>query len=126
RIEKGELNKTQFMNDIQHYTAEITSELLSLHIRQENVPQLKCPKCKQHNVIIKDKIVKCPDEQCSWILFRMICRVQLSIKDFTLLLTQNKTSLIKNMKSKNGKKFDAYLVLKDDKISFRTVPNASR
>ncbi|WBV56418.1 DNA topoisomerase 3 [Chryseobacterium daecheongense] len=114
RIEKGELNKTQFINDIQHYTAEITNELLSLHILQENIPQLKCPKCQQHHLIIKDKIVKCPDEQCGWILFRIICGVQLSIKDLTLLLTQNKTSLIKNMKSKNGKKFDAFIILKND------------
>ncbi|WBV56443.1 DNA topoisomerase 3 [Chryseobacterium daecheongense] len=114
RIENGELNKTQFINDIQAYTAEITSELLSLHIPQENIPQLKCPRCQQHNLIIKDKIVKCPDEQCNWILFRTICGVQLSIKDLTLLLTQNKTSLIKNMKSKNGKKFDAYICLQDD------------
>ncbi|WP_374465582.1 topoisomerase C-terminal repeat-containing protein [Chryseobacterium sp.] len=73
---------------------------------------LKCPKCQQHNVIIKDKIIKCPDELCGWILFRTICGIQLSIKDLTLLLTQNKTSLIKNMKSKNGKQFDAFIVLK--------------
>lgn len=119
RIEKGELNRTQFINDIQNYTAEITNELLSLHIPQENIPQLKCPKCRQHNLIIKDKIVKCPDEQCNWILFRTICGIQLSIKDITLLLTQNKTSLIKNMKSKNGKQFDAHLILKNDlTISF--------
>ncbi|MCT4234959.1 DNA topoisomerase 3 [Elizabethkingia anophelis] len=114
KIEKGEIDKTQFMNEIQHYTTEITNELLSLHIPQENIPQLKCPKCQQHNLTIKDKIVKCPDEQCGWILFRTICGVQLSIKDLSLLLTQNKTSLIKNMKSKNGKKFDAVIVLKDD------------
>ena len=114
RIERGELNKDQFINDIQHYTTEITNELLSLHIPQENIPKLKCPKCQQHHLIIKDKIVKCPDEQCNWILFRTICGVQLSIKDLTLLLTQNKTSLIKNMKSKNGKKFDAYICLKED------------
>ncbi len=116
RIEKGELNKDLFMNDIQAYAAEINNELLSLHIPHENIPQLKCPKCQQHNLIIKDKIIKCPDEQCSWILFRTICGVQLSIKDLTLLLTQNKTSLIKNMKSKNGKNFDAYLAL-DDKLN---------
>jgi len=114
KIEKGEHNKNQFINDIQQYTAEITSELLSLHIPQENIPQLKCPKCRQHYLVIKDKIVKCPDEHCGWILFRMICGVQLSIKDLTLLLTQNKTSLIKNMKSKNGKKFDAFIILRDD------------
>ncbi|MGE8514744.1 MAG: DNA topoisomerase, partial [Chryseobacterium culicis] len=114
KIEKGEIDKAQFMNEIQHYTNEITNELLSLHIPQENIPQLKCPKCQKHHLIIKEKIVKCPDEQCNWILFRMICGIQISSKDLTLLLTQNKTSLIKNMKSKNGKKFDAYLLLKDD------------
>lgn len=120
QIEKGELNKDQFLNDIQAYTKEITHELLSLHIPQENMPELKCPKCNQHNLIIKEKIVKCPDEQCNWILFRIICGVQLNIKDLTQLLTQNTTSLIKNMKSKNGKKFDAYLTLKDDMTtSFR-------
>ncbi|WP_426478097.1 DNA topoisomerase 3 [Chryseobacterium sp. CBSDS_008] len=118
KIEKNELNKKQFINDIQHYTAEITSELLSLHILQENIPQLKCPKCQQHDLIIKEKVVKCPDEQCNWILFRFICGVQLSIKDLTLLLTQNKTSLIKNMKSKTGKKINAFIILKDD---FSTV-----
>ncbi|MDH5033787.1 type IA DNA topoisomerase [Chryseobacterium cucumeris] len=118
KIEKGELNRTQFINDIQDYTAEITNELLSLHIPQENIPQLNCPKCQQHTLIIKDKIVKCPNEQCSWILFRTICGIQLTIKDLTLLLTQNKTSLIKNMKSKSGKKFDAFIVFKED---FSTV-----
>lgn len=114
RIEKGELNKDQFMNDIQAYTAEITNELLSLDIPQENHPQLNCPKCQHHALIIKDKIIKCSDEQCNWILFRTICGIQLSIKDLTLLLTQNKTSLIKNMKSKSGKKFDAFIILKND------------
>ena len=116
QIEKNELDPKQFINNIKDYTAEITHELLSLSIAQENIPELKCPKCQKHNLIIKEKIVKCPDEQCNWILFRMICGVQLSIKDLNLLLTQNKTSLIKNMKSKNGKKFDAYLTL-DDKVN---------
>lgn len=116
KIDKGELNSKQFITDIKDYTTEITKELLSLSIHKENIPELKCPKCQQQHLIIKDKIIKCPDDQCSWILFRMICGVQLSIKDITLLLTQNKTSLIKNMNSKNGKKFDAYLTL-DDKVN---------
>lgn len=120
QIEKGELNKDHFINDIQQYTKEITQELLSLHIPQENIPELKCPKCNQHNLVIKEKVVKCPDEQCNWILFRIICGVQLNIKDLTQLLTQNSTSLIKNMKSKNGKKFDAYITLDDTlKLGFK-------
>jgi DNA topoisomerase-3 len=114
KIEKNEFNENQFINDITCYTTEITKELLSLHLPQEDIPELKCPKCQQHNLIIKDKIVKCPDEQCQWILFRVICGIQLSISHIIALLMTRKTPLIKNMNSKNGKKFDAYIILKED------------
>jgi len=113
KIETKEINSKQFITDIKNYTNEITQELLSIHIPQENIPEIKCPKCQNHNLIIKDKIVKCPHEQCQWILFRMICGVQLSINHITSLIKTGKTLLIKNMKSKNGKKFDAFLVLTD-------------
>ena len=114
QIETKEINSKQFITDIKNYNNEITQELLSLNIPQENIPELKCPKCQQHDLIVKDKIVKCPDEQCQWILFRNICGVQLSINHITSLITTGKTPLIKNMKSKNGKKFDAFLVLTDE------------
>ncbi|MGX5683225.1 DNA topoisomerase 3 [Chryseobacterium cucumeris] len=114
RIEKGELNKDQFMNDIQTYTTEITSELLSLHIHQENILQLKCPKCQQHNLIIKEKIIKCSEEKCSFILFRVVCGVQLTNDHIKSLVTKQKTPLIENMRSKDGKKFNASIYLKGD------------
>ncbi len=114
QIETKELDSKQFITDIKNYTAEITQELLSLNIPQENIPELKCPKCLQQNLTIKEKIVKCPDEQCQWILFRVICGIQLSINHITSLITTGKTPLIKNMKSKNGKKFDAFIVFNDD------------
>jgi len=114
KIEKGELSEKKFITDIKDYTREITKELLSLSIPQENIPELKCPKCQQQNLIIKDKIIKCPDEQCSWMQFRNVCGVQLSIDQITALINDRKTPLIKNMKAKNGKKFSAYIVLKDD------------
>ncbi|WP_139418887.1 type IA DNA topoisomerase [Chryseobacterium mulctrae] len=123
KIEKGELNSKQFITDIKDYTREITKELLSLSILQENIPQLKCPKCQQHNLIIKDKIVKCPDEQCNWIQFRNVCGVQLSLQQIISLINNRKTPLIKNMKAKNGKKFSAYLVLKDDHKTIFEFPD---
>lgn len=123
QIENGELCKDQFINDIQAYTKEITHELLSLHIPPENTPELKCPKCQHHNLIIKEKVVKCPDEQCNWILFRIICGVQLSVEYITSLINNKRTPLIKNMKTKNGKKFRAYIVLKDDHQSIFEFPD---
>jgi len=114
KIEKGELSSKQFINDIKDYTKEITNELLALAILQESIPELKCPKCQQQNLLIKDKIIKCPDDQCNWIQFRTVCGVQLSIDQIIALINDRKTPLIKNMKAKNGKKFSAYIVLKDD------------
>ncbi|MGD1317836.1 DNA topoisomerase 3 [Chryseobacterium sp. 2R14A] len=114
KIEKGDLNSRQFITDIKDYTTEITKELLSLSLAQENIPELKCPKCQQHNLIIKDKIIKCPDEQCNWMQFRNVCGIQLSIEHITSLINNKRTPLLKNMKAKNGKKFNAFIVLKDD------------
>ena len=80
---------------------------------------LLCPKCKSQNLIIRDKIVKCADEVCNWVQFRNVCEVQISIADIENLVSKGKTSLIKGMKSKAGKKFDAYIVLDADcKTSF--------
>ncbi|MCD9855784.1 DNA topoisomerase 3 [Epilithonimonas sp. JDS] len=123
KIEKGELNSKQFITHIKDYTKEITKELLSLSIHKENIPELKCPKCQQQHLIIKDKIIKCPDEQCNWMQFRNVCGVQLSTQEITSLINNRKTTLIKNMKAKNGKKFSAYIVLKEDHQAIFEFPD---
>jgi DNA topoisomerase-3 len=39
---------------------------------KNNLPKLTCPKCKSQQLIIRDKIVKCPDEACNWVQFRNV------------------------------------------------------
>lgn len=111
KIESNELNALDFQEQIEIYTASITHELLQTTIERENLPKLQCPKCKSQQLIILDKIVKCPDQVCNWIQFRNICGIQLEINDIESLVTNGKTSLIKGMKSKNGKKFNAFIAL---------------
>ncbi|MCX8524598.1 DNA topoisomerase [Chryseobacterium formosus] len=111
KIERNELNALDFQKQIEIYTASITHELLQTRIERENLPKLQCPKCKNNQLTILDKIVKCPDQVCNWIQFRNICGIQLKINDIESLVTKGKTSLIKGMKSKNGKKFDAFIAL---------------
>ncbi|MGN2375620.1 DNA topoisomerase 3 [Sphingobacterium spiritivorum] len=113
KIETGESNAGTFQMNMETYAATITQELLQTSIAQTNLPKLSCPKCKSHQLIIRDKIVKCPDEACNWVQFRNVCGVQLSIADIESLVTKRKTALIKGMKSKAGKKFDAYIVLNE-------------
>ena len=126
KIETGESNSGTFQMNMEIYAATITQELLQTSIAQTNLPKLSCPKCKSHQLIIRDKIVKCPDEACNWVQFRNVCEVQLSIDDIESLVNKRKTTLIKGMKSKAGKKFDAYIVLNEKaESSFEFEKNKS-
>ena len=119
KIENNEADAGAFQKEMENYTKSITDELLQTSITNENLPKLVCPKCKSQQLIIRDKIVKCPDKNCSWVQFRNVCGVQLNMEDITSLVNSGKTSLIKGMKSKAGKKFDAYIVLTEEcKTSF--------
>ncbi|KEQ30155.1 DNA topoisomerase I [Pedobacter antarcticus 4BY] len=112
KIENNDADVGAFQKEMETYASTITNELLQTSI-VHNLPQLVCPKCKSQQLIIRDKIVKCPDEGCSWVQFRNVCGVQIGIADIESLVNKKRTSLIKGMKSKAGKKFDAYIVLDD-------------
>jgi len=126
KIENNEADAGAFQKEMEKYASSISNELLQTSIVQNYLPKLVCPKCKSQQLIIRDKIVKCLDEVCSWVQFRNVCGVQIGIADIESLITKNKTSLIKGMKSKVGKQFDAYIVLSEDsKTSFEFAKNKS-
>lgn len=114
KIENNEIDASVFQSEMETYAKSITNELLQIFVAQNNLPKLICPKCKNQQLIIHDKIVKCPNEVCNWLQFRNVCGVQIGIADITSLVNNSKTSLLKGMKSKAGKKFDAYIVLNDN------------
>lgn len=119
KIENNEADAEAFQTEMENYSKSITDELLQTSIANTNQPKLICPKCKNQQLIIRDKIVKCPDEVCNWIQFRNVCGVQIGIADIECLINKGKTSLIKGMKSKSGKKFDTYIILDEEfKTSF--------
>jgi DNA topoisomerase-3 len=113
KIENREADAASFQKEMEVYATSITRELFSTSVNMGKLPEVVCPKCKNHQIIIRDKLVKCPDEACNWVQFRNICGVQLSVQDIEQLVRKGKTNLIKGMKSKSGKKFDAYIVLNE-------------
>ena len=126
KIESDEANAGEFQKEMEAYASTITNELLQTSIAQNNLPKLVCPKCKTQQLIIRDKIVKCPDEACNWVQFRNVCGVQISIADIESLISKGKTSLLKGMTSKAGKKFDACIVLNEKaESSFEFEKNRS-
>lgn len=114
KIENKELGLSGFQKDIEDYTSVITEELLQAATVRADVPRLICPKCKKDELRISDKVVKCKNDTCEWVQFRMICGKLLTVDDIQLLVEKGKSSLIKGMKSKAGKSFDAYVVLNDN------------
>ncbi|ALU26600.1 type IA DNA topoisomerase [Myroides odoratimimus] len=112
-IEENKTNMEDFHRQIEAYTTEITAELLATKPITET-DHLSCPKCKQHTLQLREKVVKCLEPDCNWILFREVCGIKLSMDDITDLIQQGKTKLLKGLTSKAGKKFDAYLILKED------------
>ncbi|MPM49327.1 DNA topoisomerase 3 [bioreactor metagenome] len=114
KIESGEMMADTFNKSIVVHTTQITGELLSLDLPEEKVKILDCPKCKQYSVRIFDKVAKCTDEKCDFLLFRNFCGKLLSEDDVKAILSKGKSPLIKGMKSRAKKEFDAYIVLKED------------
>ena len=126
KIENNEADAGTFQKEMETYAKSITDELLQTSIASTNQPKLTCSKCKSQQLVIRDKIVKCPDEACNWVQFRTVCGVRISIENITSLVNKGKTSLIKGMTSKAGKKFDAYIILKENaESSFEFEKNKS-
>ena len=108
RIERGELPADTFRKEIEAYTREITSELLScdkLFARKDS--DCKCPKCGTGTMQFYGKVVRCDNAECGLPVFRLKANRTLSDDEIKDLLTEGHTKLLKGFKSKQGKSFDA-------------------
>jgi DNA topoisomerase-3 len=77
-------------------------------------------------MIFFDKVVKCSNPDCIFIIFRNKSEKQLTFNQVNELITNKKTAIIKGFKSKNGKSFDAALVFDEQyKVVFEFAPNKS-
>ena len=108
RIERGELPADTFRKEIEAYTREITSELLScdkLFARKDS--GRKCPKCGTGTMQFYGKVVRCDNAECGLPVFRQKANRTLSDEEIKDLLTEGHTKLLRGFKSKQGKSFDA-------------------
>ena len=115
RIERGELPADTFRKEIEAYTREITSELLScdkLFARRDS--GCKCPKCGTGTMHFYGKVVRCDNAECGLPVFRLKANRTLSDDEIKDLLTEGHTKLLKGFKSKQGKSFDAIVAFDGD------------
>lgn len=112
-IENNKLSTMEFQKNIENYTKIVTEELLQIKIGRPQISRIMCPKCKTQPLIIDDHIVKCPDMHCSWHQHLNVCGIRIEISDVERLIKNGRTSLIKNMKSRSGKNFNAFIILNE-------------
>ena len=116
RIERRELPAETFRREIEAYTREITSELLScdkLFSRRDS--GYKCPKCGTGSMQFYGKVVRCDNAECGLPVFRLKANRTLSDDEIKDLLTDGHTKLLKGFKSsKQGKSFDAIVAFDGD------------
>lgn len=110
KIETGEMGADTFHRGIEVYTAQITTELLNTSVSVASATDSPlCPKCKRGRVLFYNKIARCSDVDCGLKVFRKICNKELTDKQITELLVKGKTGIIKGLKGKSEKTFDASL-----------------
>ena len=115
RIERGELSAGTFRREIEAYTREITSELLSCDkLFGSRDSGCACPKCGTGRMRFYGKVVRCDNEGCGLPVFRLKASRMLSDDEIKELLTTGKTKLLKGFKSKQGKSFDAIVAFDAD------------
>ena len=111
KIEAGSMDADTFRKGIEVYATQITAELLSVQLSVATGETCPCPKCGSGRILFYPKVAKCSNVDCTLTIFRNKCDKQLSDKQIVELVTKRKTGLIKGFKGKNGKVFDASLVL---------------
>lgn len=71
QIEKGKLNKNQFISEIKAYTKEIVQEIKTTDatFKHDNVSGTKCPRCDELMLEVENrqgKMLRCKDRSCNY------------------------------------------------------------
>lgn len=119
-IENAKYQANEFMNGITAYVTSLCSKYgtsdNSVEFKKlEKEPICPCPKCGK-GVIETVKAYSCcgGENGCGFIIWKSIAGKVVSVSQAKKLIIKKKTDLIKGFKSKLGKEFNAYLVIKED------------
>lgn len=119
-IQQGSASKDDFLGDVKQ---QLTS-IIDAAKHNSPAPQAgsfdrpsvgKCPKCGKR-VIEYSKAFSCESGKngCGFVIWKSTAGKAISSIQAKRILEQGKSTLLKGFTSKAGKKFDAYLVLKED------------
>ena len=123
-IQRGEIADTVFMDQITGFIRSFVNDTKALYSPEQSTGVFErerenigtCPICGK-KVVEFPKSYSCESGKggCGFVIWKTIAGKAISITQATKLLNKGKTDLIKGFKSKDGKPFDAYLILKENK-----------
>ena len=127
KIERGELRDATFRKEIETYTSEITTELLTCgKLFAPSASECLCPKCKTGRMQFFGKVVRCDNPACGLPVFRVKAGKTLSDAEITELLANGRTGVVKGFNSKQGKKFSAVVAFDGEFNTVFEFPEAAR
>lgn len=116
-------NIVKFISElIQTAPRQISSTKMDSALEAQKASQSKgaCPVCQIGQIVDRKTFLSCSEYQngCKFSINKTILGKKLTEKHIQDLLNKGKTALIKGFTSKEGKSFDASLVVKDGKVTF--------
>lgn len=121
KIEQGKASVREFNDNIRKYTKECTCEILNAPIEKKSAEstgnhhfETTCPKCGS-KLICSEKACFCQNKEgCGFFFFRIVCGRRLTEKDISEIISDGKTKGKVRLRRKDGKSFEARLVLSAD------------
>ena len=130
QITEGKLLVTQYYNNLLQYVQNMVHNIFSIEatVKVERPTLGTCPKCKQGQIVEGKKAFGCTNYKngCDFTIWKEVAHKTITAKQVADLIAKGKTSLLKGFKSKAGKDFEAYLVLKNYKVDFEFKNNKKK
>lgn len=131
KIGTGTGTQKTFLTNINNFINGTLNELKKSDISTDKIQQVKDSGKQEigdYFVQEETKVFKCSKKESPnehFVIFKNMSEKNITISNIKQLLQKGKTNLIKGFKSKSGKKFDAYLILQDEKIKFEFPSNST-
>ena len=116
RMERGELSREAFMNEIAAMTRDVVER--ARRYESDTVPgdfatlSVPCPKC---GGTVKENYKKFACQSCDWGTWKIIAGRQFEIKEIETLLSEGRIGPLMGFRNRMGRLFNADVTLNDDK-----------
>jgi DNA topoisomerase-3 len=118
QIERGQLSRSAFMNEIRQLTTEIVGKVragMGKEVRGEFQPlPVKCPRCGHGPFRESFRAYECPNPECKLIVWKYMAGREFEREEVIRLLEEKKVGPLEGFRSKLGRSFAAVVSLGED------------